>query len=633
MDLHSPKTRSKTIISIGFSALLLSFLVLLGLWLNNVYKNEIILKNIAATQIKTTQIASMRTAALRRAIALHRMGIINDPFAQEEEERRFYELGSQFRIARDDALSWPMFMEEKLAWDKVRETLNKGSAAQKQVLKLMFEEKFDEANALLLDTVVPVQDVFVDEISDILEGQRKEVESNIANVTHRNQTTYWLIFMFGSISVLLGILTITVIRRTGKTEDKLLEQGKRIRELYNVSSMAGLDIDEQIHEMLKLGCQLLNLEIAKVCKINEEEDTNTFLYTQAPEEYGVNIGTTLPLHKTFCSITFQAKDGVAIHDIGKSNHAEKPYYEFSGLESYIASIVSVHGRKYGTVNFSSRYPRRTPFTDIDKDMVKLIGSWIGLALERQLAQEEIYAAKETAENANKTKSAFLANMSHELRTPLNAIIGYSELLTEDLGGSVSKDVISDLKNISGSGHHLLNLINDVLDLSKVEAGKIHFDIKETGIIPLLNELLETFRPSLQKNNDKLVIDYADDVGSAKVDPVRFKQSVMNLLSNAVKFTENGTITIKANRMRKDDKSWISIQVSDTGIGISKEDISRLFQPFQQANMKTSIKYGGTGLGLALSRRMCRIMGGDITVESEENQGSTFTVLLPASQSA
>ena len=631
MDLHSAKTRSKATITLGFSAILVSFMVLLVLWLTNVFNNEKTLKAIANAQLETRQISVMRNAAYRRALALHRMSSMTDPFSQEEEESRFYDLGSTFRSTRDKVLSRPMLNEEKRAWDNIRKTLNKGSSAQKRVLNLILDGQLATANKVLLDEVVPTQDVFADEISNILDKQRDGVEAKIAEVTLRNRTTYWLIGLFGGVAFMLGIFTIYVIRRTGRTEDALLEQGKRVRELYKVSSMAGLDIDEQINEMLALGCRLLNLEIAKVCQINKKENTNTFIFIHAPEEYGLSPGTILPLHKTFCSVTFSADEAVAINDTVSSPHANSPYYEFSQLESYIATTVSVHGKKYGTVNFSSRYPRNQDYSSTDKDLVNLIGSWIGLALERQFSQEEIYTAKENAEAANKTKSAFLANMSHELRTPLNAIIGYSELLIEDIADTEDKAITTDLKNISNSGHHLLTLINDVLDLSKVEAGKMEFVLQRTEIAPLVGEIIETFRPSLIKNNDELVVECDEDLGYAMVDPTRLRQALMNLFSNAVKFTENGGITIKANKIIRRDKSWIVIHVTDTGIGISKDEISHLFQPFRQASNSTSNKYGGTGLGLALSRRMCRMMGGDISVESIESQGSTFTIWLPAEQ--
>ena len=628
MDLSSSKTRSKAIIITGFVTITACLLVLLSVWVFNVYNNEAILNEIADTQLQTRQIAIMRNAAYRRALALHRMTIMPDPFDQEEEERNFYELGSVFRSTRSKVLEQPMRIQEKMAWERIRGTLNKGSSAQNKVLQLILNEKLDAANKMLLDEVVPTQDLFVQGISDILDTQRSQVESKIAVVTHRNRTSYWLIGLFGSVAIMLGAFTIFIVRRTGKTEEALLNQGKRIRELYEVSSKAGFDIDEQISEMLKLGCRLLDLEIAKVCQIDLNKNTNTFLHTHAPEEYGVNPGIKLPLDNTFCSMTFSSEEAIAIHNTGKSKFSNSKPYEFSHLESYIAATISVRGKKYGTVNFSSRYPRPTAFTDTDKDLVNLIGNWVGLSLERQTSQEELYEAKESAEAASKTKSSFLANMSHELRTPLNAIIGYSELMIEDLKDSESTEQILDLKNISSSGHHLLSLINDILDISKIEAGKIELTLHETNISKLINETIETIRPSLRKNNDTLVVSNQDGLGNAMIDPIRLKQALMNLFSNAVKFTENGVISIKSEQTLHEDKSWIAIHVKDTGIGIPENEIDRLFQPFQQSTTGADTKYGGTGLGLAISRRICRLMGGDISIKSTEGEGSTFTIWLP-----
>ncbi len=628
MDLRSAETRSKTIITIGFATIVVVLVVLLSVWVINVYNNEAILNEIADAQLETRQIAVMRNAAYRRALALHRMSIMADLFEQDEEQSRFRELGSIFLSMREKVLSRPMSSQEKLAWDHVRETLNKGGRSQNQVLNLILDGKIDAANQILLDEVVPIQDIFVEGISKLLDVQRSQVETKIAEVAYRNRTTYWLIGLFASVAVMLGIFTIFVVRRTGKTEAALLNQGKRIRELYKVSSMAGLNIDEQISEMLKLGCRMLNLEIAKVCKIDVEKSTNTFLYTHAPKSYEITPGTVLPLNKTFCIVTFSSKNAIAISNSSQSEHADSPYYKFSQLESYIASNINVRGSKFGTVNFSSRYPRRNAFTDTDKDLVNLIGSWVGLSLERQMGQKELFQAKENAESANKTKSAFLANMSHELRTPLNAIIGYSELLMEDLENSVDKQQIPDLQSISSSGHHLLNLINDILDISKIEAGKMDLSLEATDISQLINEMAESFRPSLQKNNDILKVYNEEDLGFIIVDPMRLKQVLMNLFSNAVKFTENGTITINAEHKLHKEKLWIRIQVIDTGIGIPKKDIENLFQPFQQTSSGAGPKYGGTGLGLAISRRICRLMGGDISLESIEGKGSTFTIWLP-----
>ncbi|MDT8385843.1 MAG: ATP-binding protein [Gammaproteobacteria bacterium] len=632
MDLSQTKTQSKTIITTGFVTIVACLLVLITIWVFNVYTNEAILNEIADAQLETRQIAIMRNAAYRRALALHRMSIMPDPFDQEEEERRFYELGSIFRSTRSELLAQPMHPRERQVWEQIRNTLNKGGAAQNRVLNLILEEKLEAANKMLLDEVVPTQDIFVEEISDLLDQQRSQVESKIAEVAHRNRTTYWLIGLFGSVALMLGGFTLFVVRRTEKTEDALLEQGRRIRELYEVSSKAGLNIDEQVSEMLQLGCRLLDLEIAKVCRIDTEQQTNTFLHTHAPASYGVTPGKCLPLDKTFCSVTFASEKGVAINNTGKSAHADSAYYEFSQLESYIAANISVRGKKFGTVNFSSRYPRAYPFTETDQDLMHLIGSWVGLSLERQMNQEELYEAKENAEAANKTKSAFLANMSHELRTPLNAIIGYSELMIEDLKGTPDTQQIPDLNNISKSGHHLLSLINDILDISKIEAGKMQLSLHETDIDRLINETIESFQPSLKKNNNTLVANNHQPLGIALIDPMRLRQVLMNLFSNAVKFTQNGTITVNTQLTDHEQKTWITIDVVDTGIGIPEDEIDSLFQPFQQSTTGAEMKYGGTGLGLAICRRICRLMGGDISLRSVEGEGSTFTIWLPTEQS-
>jgi len=632
MDLYSAKTRSRTIITLGFSVILVSFVALLGIWLLNVFNNEKTFREIADAQLETREISVMRNAALQQEIALYRISIMDDSFDRKREEQNFRKFADISLSEQEKALSLPKTGQEKLNQDHIRETYNKSDLAQNRVLQIILNEEQDKVSKLLLEEVIPAQDAFIKTISNILDVQRKNIENRIAEVTHRNRTIYWLIGLFGSVAILLGFFSIYIVRRTGKTEDALLEQGNRVHELYKVSSMAGLDIDAQINEMLALGCRLLKLEISRVCRIDKEKDSNTLLYVRAPRECGINVGTILPLQKTFCSITFASDGTIAINDTTTSNHVDSTYYEFSQLGSYIATTILVYGKKYGTVNFSSRSPRKQAYTDRDKDLVNLIGSWVGLALERQLSQEEIYVAKENAETANKAKSAFLANMSHELRTPLNAIIGYSELLIEDVALAENHDVKIDLKNISDSGHHLLTLINDVLDLSKIEAGKMEFVLQKTDIAPLIGEITETFRPGLQKNNDELIINCDNNPGYAMVDPIRLKQALMNLFSNAVKFTKNGTITITTSQSVRKDKPWITIQIADTGIGMSAEDITHLFQPFRQVNTDTEKKYGGTGLGLALSRRMCHIMGGDISVESEKGKGSTFTIWLPLDRS-
>jgi adenylate cyclase len=239
---------------------------------------------------------------------------------------------------------------------------------------------------------------------------------------------------------------------------------------------------------------------------------------------------------------------------------------------------------------------------------------------------ELEQARELSEVANRTKSQFLANMSHELRTPLNAIIGYSEILQEDAADSDQEQFVPDLKKIEGAGRHLLGLINDILDLSKVEAGKMDVFIEEIEISSLLHEVTSIITPLVAKNGNTLELRMANGIGNMRTDRTKVKQCLLNVLSNASKFTQDGKLILAVERLAT-DRSMIQMTISDTGIGMSPEQLGRLFQAFSQADASTTKKFGGTGLGLAITRHFCRLLGGDITVASRVGKGSTFTIVL------
>ncbi|MBT3380806.1 MAG: response regulator [Lentisphaerae bacterium] len=242
-------------------------------------------------------------------------------------------------------------------------------------------------------------------------------------------------------------------------------------------------------------------------------------------------------------------------------------------------------------------------------------------------------AQASAEGANQTKSAFLASMSHELRTPLNAIIGYSEMLEEDCEDLGHDDFIPDLNKIQAAGRHLLELINEVLDLSKIEAGKIELVFETVEIAPVIHEIVATIQPLIEKNANALDVRVAPNCGSIETDITRLRQCVFNLLSNASKFTKDGTISLHVARRGVVGVHWLDLRVQDTGIGMTPDQQAKIFEAFQQADATTTREYGGTGLGLTITRRICQMMGGEITVESTPGEGSTFTILLPATHTS
>ena len=270
--------------------------------------------------------------------------------------------------------------------------------------------------------------------------------------------------------------------------------------------------------------------------------------------------------------------------------------------------------------------RETALKELNENLEKRVEE---RTTELKLLQVGLEQARDAAEAANQAKSAFLANMSHELRTPMNAILGYSEMLIEEAEDLDQEEFIPDLKKINQAGTHLLSLINDVLDLSKIESGKMEAFAEEINLDRLIDEVSATAQPLMRKNHNKLSIERDGQLGNAHQDLTKLRQALLNLLSNAAKFTHEGAVTLHINRTEDMGMDWLTFAVSDTGIGIAQDKVVHVFEEFTQADDSTTRDYGGTGLGLAISQRFCNLLGGDISVHSKLGEGSTFTIRIPA----
>jgi adenylate cyclase len=247
--------------------------------------------------------------------------------------------------------------------------------------------------------------------------------------------------------------------------------------------------------------------------------------------------------------------------------------------------------------------------------------------ERKRYEEALTVARDQAEAMSLTKSAFLASMSHELRTPLNAIIGLTEMIVTNVARFGAEKALEPLRRVHRAGTHLLGLINQVLDLSKIEAGKLELNPETVNLALLLEDVIGTARQLAEQNKNRLILDTQENLGQLTVDPMRLRQVLLNLLSNACKFTKQGEVKLRVKKV-VDGRNWIEIAVADTGIGMAPEQQAKLFEEFTQADSSTARQYGGTGLGLAITRKLARMMGGDVTVTSEPGKGSVFTVRLP-----
>jgi signal transduction histidine kinase len=298
----------------------------------------------------------------------------------------------------------------------------------------------------------------------------------------------------------------------------------------------------------------------------------------------------------------------------------------AGYRALLAVPLMREGAAIGVL-VMARIAQR-PFTPKQMELASTFADQAVIAIENVRLFEEIQDKNRQLELASQHKSQFVANMSHELRTPLNAIIGLTEMMVTNPARFETKKAQEPLQRVNRAGTHLLGLINQILDLSKIEAGKLELTSQTVQLAPLIDEVIETARQLAEQNKNRLVVDAQENLGALTVDPLRLRQILFNLLSNACKFTKEGEVMLKARRLVDGRGNWIEVAVSDNGIGMTREQQEKIFEEFTQADASTAQRFGGTGLGLAITRKLARMMGGDVTVTSEPGKGSAFTVRLP-----
>jgi GAF domain-containing protein/CheY-like chemotaxis protein len=437
----------------------------------------------------------------------------------------------------------------------------------------------------------------------------------------------------------LAIQNARLFREIDAKSRELEGLSQNMEQLYRLSTalQEPLSLGEQLTRVLDAARQVVRLDRLHVWTLTPEADA-LMLGAGAGltrEEWRPLEDLTIPLNEAGAlAAAYRERAPMLFTDqnpLPPELRLRPPYSALAALrtKNLLAIPMIARGRPVGVLSADNRI-RREPIPPHMVDLLQTFASQAAVAVENARLFQEIQEKGRELEVASRHKSQFLANMSHELRTPLNAIIGVTEMLLEDAQAAAQPDQIEAHERILRAGRHLLALINDILDLSKIEAGKLELSLESVALGPMVEDVVTTIRPIAAKNGNDVDVECPADVGAIRADPTRLRQALLNLASNASKFTERGRIRIDVGRQPDaGGRDWVTMAVSDTGIGMTAQQMARLFEEFTQADASTTRKYGGTGLGLAISRRLCRLMGGDITVTSESGRGSTFTIRLPA----
>jgi GAF domain-containing protein/CheY-like chemotaxis protein len=432
----------------------------------------------------------------------------------------------------------------------------------------------------------------------------------------------------------IAIENVRLFKELQARTGELTQSVEKLTALGEVSRAVSstLDVETVLNTIVSRASQLAG---ADGCAISEYDEATEEFQVRATHNLDAEIVETLrtlPLRKGegLMGRAAETREPVQIPDItqpGAYQSSVRDALIRFGYRALLSVPLLREDQIIGSLSLNRKAPGAFPPEVID--LLKTFATQSALAIQNARLFREIEAKSRELEVAGRHKSEFLANMSHELRTPLNAIIGYSEMLQEEAADLGTDAFVPDLKKINAAGKHLLELINAVLDLSKIEAGKMELFLEEFGVPGMVHDITAVIQPLAGKNGNHLEARCDASVGTMRADLTKLRQALFNLLSNACKFTERGTVSLSVAREAGENGDWMSFAVSDTGIGMTPEQMTRLFEEFSQADASVTRKYGGTGLGLALSRRLARMMGGDITVASEAGRGSTFTIRLPA----
>jgi signal transduction histidine kinase len=407
-----------------------------------------------------------------------------------------------------------------------------------------------------------------------------------------------------------------------------LQQQTATADVLKVISRSTFDLQTVLDTLVESAARLCEAHMVSIVRLKDSVYRHAASYGLPPEVHAQML--TFQLERDPRSVAGRvALEGkpVQILDVQTEPDYNVAAIRKAGAHTILGVPLLREGIPIGVLVLMRRMVR--PFTDKQIDLVTTFADQAVIAIENVRLFDEIQDKNRQLQLASENKSQFLSSMSHELRTPLNAIIGLTEMMVSNAARFGTEKALEPLRRVNAAGTHLLSLINEVLDLSKIEAGKLELNPERINLARLIDEVVGTAGQLAEKNQNRLIVEAQENVGALKADAMRLKQILLNLLSNACKFTKVGEVALRVRKVA-DGRDWVELAVADTGIGLTAEQQAKLFQDFTQADSLTARRYGGTGLGLALSRKLARMMGGDVTVTSELGKGSVFTVRLPGS---
>jgi len=468
-------------------------------------------------------------------------------------------------------------------------------------------------------------------VTAFLTGERFSVGFYVGRLFSLGTSVFVLVLLLTEITKLYRRQAVIAIENTRLLNElrESLQQQTATAEVLKVISRSTFDLQTVLRTLVESVARLCDADSATIARQKDGVLYRAEAYGFSPEF--MEFVRDVPVVPERGSITARALlEGKVIHVANVLADPDYTFAEAQKLGDFRTSLgvpMLREGMPIGVLTLTRSEVR--PFTDRQIELVSTFADQAALAIENVRLFDEIQDKNRQLQLASENKSQFLSSMSHELRTPLNAIIGLTEMMVANAGRFGTEKALEPLRRVNAAGTHLLSLINEILDLSKIEAGKLELNPEPVNLARLVDEVIGTAGQLAEKNKNRLIVEAQEDVGALTADSMRLKQILLNLLSNACKFTKEGEVALRVRKV-VDGHEWIELAVTDTGIGLTVEQQAKLFQDFTQADSLTARRYGGTGLGLALSRKLARMMGGDVTVTSEPGKGSMFAVRLPGS---